>query len=97
MTATGTTSVNIAVPVSPRLVTMNNVTKNYTSGTDHGPTQLIKQGGSLTLSNTGNDYTGGTTVRRHFQLGRQRCPPPVRSRFRRHAQPWGTRRICRGR
>ena len=51
--------------MNPALVTVNNTTKNYTfSGAKiGGPAPLIKQGaGSLTLSNTGNDYTGGTSI-----------------------------------
>jgi autotransporter-associated beta strand protein len=63
--ATGTTSINIVSPVNPTLVTVNNTTKNYTfSGAKiGGPAPLLKQGtGSLTLSNAGNDYTGGTSI-----------------------------------
>jgi autotransporter-associated beta strand protein len=64
-TATCTTTVNITTPVSPAALTVNNTSKDYTfSGAKiTGPGQLIKQGtGSLTISNAGNDYTGGTVI-----------------------------------
>jgi autotransporter-associated beta strand protein len=64
-TATGTTTVNITTPVSPAAMTVNNTTKDYTftGAKISGPGQLIKQGaGTLTISNTGNDYTGGTVI-----------------------------------
>jgi rhamnogalacturonan endolyase len=64
-TATGPTSINIVSPVNPTLLTVTNTAKNYTfSGAKiGGPAPLVKQGaGALTLSNVGNDYTGGTSI-----------------------------------
>lgn len=64
--ATGTTNVSIATTVNPQQVTVNNSSLNYTfggSGHISGSTALIKQGtGSLTINNSGNDYTGGTQL-----------------------------------
>jgi autotransporter-associated beta strand protein len=64
--ATGTTSVNLASAVAPSLVTASNSTKDYTisgGGAITGATALFKQGtGKLTISNSGNAYTGGTVI-----------------------------------
>jgi autotransporter-associated beta strand protein len=58
-----TTLVNIATPVTPSVVSVNNSSKNFTFiGTNiTGPATLVKSGsGSLTLSN-GNYYLSGGT------------------------------------
>jgi autotransporter-associated beta strand protein len=67
-TATGSTTVTISGgDVSPNLITVNNVAKNYTivSGVGTamvGPAQLVKTGtGQLTLSGPAN-YSGGTAI-----------------------------------
>jgi autotransporter-associated beta strand protein len=63
---TGLTTVNLATVVSPALVTVDNNLKNYTfmgPGAITGGTALIKTGtGALTILNTSNGYTGGTTI-----------------------------------
>ena len=68
-TATGLTTVNLTTTVQPTQVNVNNNTKTYTFestnglGVISGSTALIKNGtGTLILSNTGNTYTGGTTI-----------------------------------
>jgi fibronectin-binding autotransporter adhesin len=63
--ATGTTAITIATPVAPASVTVNNSTDAYSfAGAGiTGSTGLLKQGsGSLTLTNAGNTYTGGTGI-----------------------------------
>jgi autotransporter-associated beta strand protein len=63
--ATGTTTINIAQTVQPSFVTVNNDTKPYTfTGAGiSGPTGINKQGpGTLTVSNSGNNYTGATNI-----------------------------------
>lgn len=62
------TTIDISTAVSPSLVTVDNSTLNYSftstsGGRITGPGGLLKKGtGTLTISTTGNDYTGGTTV-----------------------------------
>jgi autotransporter-associated beta strand protein len=65
-TAHGTTSVNLTTTLTPKSVTVNNNSLNYTfSGSGHisGAGGLAKQGsGMLTVANSGNNFTGSVTL-----------------------------------
>ncbi len=65
-TATGSTTVDVTVDVSPNAIAVDNSVLAYTlqgAGKITGPTGLTKSGsGTLTLANTGNDFTGTTSV-----------------------------------
>lgn len=64
--ATGTTSVNLTAAFTPSSVLFNNNAQTYTlSGTGgiSGGTSVVKQGpGRAIVANTGNDYTGETSI-----------------------------------
>ncbi len=64
----GATTVNFATNVQPSIVTVSNLTKNYTFTTANGSgitgaTGLTKNGtGTLTLVNVTNSFTGGVAI-----------------------------------
>jgi autotransporter-associated beta strand protein len=65
-TAPGTTTVNLTTTLSPKGVTLNNTSKDYTfQGSGHlsGPGGIAKQGsGTLTVATSGNDFAGGVQL-----------------------------------
>ena len=65
-TATGSTTVDVTVDVAPNAIVIDNSSLAYTiqgSSKITGPTGMTKSGtGTLTLANTGNDFTGATAV-----------------------------------
>jgi fibronectin-binding autotransporter adhesin len=65
-TAAGSTAVTLGGLLSPRGVTVNNSSKNYSfagSGTLGGTGGIVKQGsGTLTVANSGNGFSGGVNI-----------------------------------